>query len=101
MAAMNFWPPHARPRHFIENTPITLILSPWSNDRQGQLVAVRRGRPVHAGACAHVLGMDGGKLKVGRMVGTLTAMLTQVGWPALRSGWRCRCIEIPWGSRHP
>lgn len=31
------------------------------------------------GRVAHGFGMDGGSLKVGRMVGTLTTMLTQLG----------------------
>ena len=31
------------------------------------------------GRVAHGFGMDGGKAQVGRMVGTLTTMLTQLG----------------------
>lgn len=31
------------------------------------------------GRVLHAFGMDGGKLKVGRMIGTLTTMLTQLG----------------------
>jgi uncharacterized membrane protein YecN with MAPEG domain len=66
--------------NFIENTPIVLVLiavielsrpaSPWLACVAGVFVL---------GRVAHGLGMDGGALRLGRMLGTLTTMLTQLG----------------------
>lgn len=66
--------------NFIENTPIVLILI-------GAIEAARGPNPWLTGVAAlyilgrvaHGVGMDGGKLAVGRMIGTLITMLAQVG----------------------
>ena len=66
--------------NFVENAPFVLIL----------LAAIElsgRGEPWLAwvaalfiiGRVAHALGMDGGSLKLGRMIGTLISMLTLLG----------------------
>lgn len=66
--------------NFIENTPIVLVLiaavelargpNPW-------LMGVAAGYTL--GRVAHGVGMDGGVFGPGRMVGTLTTMLSQLG----------------------
>lgn len=66
--------------NYVENTAFVLILiaaielagagSWWLS-----LVAAA----YFIGRIAHGFGMDGGKLKVGRMIGTLVTMLTQLG----------------------
>lgn len=66
--------------NFIENTPITLALV-------AAIELARGGNPwlwavaglYLAGRVAHGVGMDGGALAAGRMIGTLTTMLTQAG----------------------
>jgi uncharacterized membrane protein YecN with MAPEG domain len=66
--------------NFIENAPIVLIL----------IALIEFARPLNLwlaivagvftlGRVAHGLGMDGGALGKGRMVGTLTTMLTLLG----------------------
>ena len=66
--------------NFIENTPIALIL----------FAVIEAARPMNLwlaiiacvfilGRVAHGVGMDGGTLGQGRMVGTLTTMLTLLG----------------------
>ncbi|WP_353229239.1 MAPEG family protein [Novosphingobium sp.] len=73
--------------NFIENAPIVLVLI-------ALVEAARPGNPVLAGVAvafilgriAHGLGMDGGAFGTGRMVGTLTTMLTLLGvgiWAAI------------------
>ena len=66
--------------NFIENVPLVLILIGLieAAGKAGAWLA-----PVGAifmlGRVLHGLGMDGGSLKWGRMIGTLTAFLTQIG----------------------
>ena len=66
--------------NFVENTPVVLVM----------IIAIEFARPGNAwltgvagvymlGRVAHGLGMDGSKLGVGRTVGTLVTMLTQLG----------------------
>lgn len=66
--------------NFAENTPLVLVMlaalelanmgNPW-------LLAV--GGVYSLGRVLHGVGMDGGALGWGRMIGTLTTMLTQLG----------------------
>ena len=66
--------------NFAENTPIVLVLiavielarlaNPW-------LMYI--GAVYSFSRLLHGLGMDGGKLAVGRMIGTLVTMVTQIG----------------------
>ena len=66
--------------NFAENVPLVLILI-------GLIEAAQKGgawlAPVGAafmlGRVFHGLGMDGGKLEWGRMVGTITTLLAEVG----------------------
>ena len=66
--------------NFIENTPLVLILI-------GVIEAAGKGAawlaPVGAvfmfGRVLHGIGMDGGNLQLGRMIGTLTSFLIQLG----------------------
>lgn len=66
--------------NFAENVPVTLILI-------GLIEAAGKGgvwlAPVGAvfmlGRVLHGLGMDGGSMQWGRMVGTITGFLTQIG----------------------
>jgi len=66
--------------NFIENAPLVLIL----------IGAIELSRPANVwlagvaalftfGRIAHGVGMDGGPLRVGRMIGTLITMLTLLG----------------------
>lgn len=66
--------------NFVENAPFVLILL-------GVIELSGRGDPWLAwvaglfiiGRIAHGFGMDGGSMKVGRMIGTLASMLTLLG----------------------
>ncbi|SHN52642.1 MAPEG family protein [Erythrobacter sanguineus] len=66
--------------NYVENTAFVLVLI-------GALELAGRGSwwlayvaaAYFIGRVAHGFGMDGGNLKVGRMIGTLTTMLVQVG----------------------
>ena len=66
--------------NYVENTAFVLVLI-------GAIELAGRGSwwlayvaaAYFIGRVAHGFGMDGGSLKVGRMIGTLTTMLTQLG----------------------
>ena len=66
--------------NYVENTAFVLVLI-------GAIELAGRGSwwlayvaaAYFLGRVAHGFGMDGGSLKVGRMIGTLTTMLTQLG----------------------
>jgi uncharacterized membrane protein YecN with MAPEG domain len=66
--------------NYVENTAFVLVLI-------GAIELAGRGSwwlayvaaAYFIGRVAHGFGMDGGSLKVGRMVGTLTTMLVQIG----------------------
>lgn len=65
--------------NFIENTPFVLILIAaleLSGVAQGQPWLLAIGVVYMLGRLAHGYGMDGGALRLGRMIGTLISMLT-------------------------
>lgn len=66
--------------NFIENVPLLLILIGLAEaaGKAGAWLAPV-GAVVMLGRVLHGLGMDGGSLAWGRMVGTLTTMLAQIG----------------------
>jgi len=66
--------------NFAENTPIVLILiAAIEMARLGNPWLAYVGAAYSLGRVLHALGMDGGKLQVGRMIGTMVTMLTQLG----------------------
>jgi uncharacterized protein len=66
--------------NFVENTPWVLALAAGIElaGKGGQWLAVV-GALYMIGRVAHGLGMDGGSLGMGRTIGVLISMLTQVG----------------------
>ncbi|MFM5883970.1 MAG: MAPEG family protein, partial [Novosphingobium sp.] len=66
--------------NFVENTPWVLFLIAGIElaGKGGQWLAIVGGLYM-LGRVAHGLGMDGTSLEKGRMVGTLTTMLSQLG----------------------
>jgi uncharacterized protein len=66
--------------NFVENTPWVLALAAGIElaGKGGQWLAVV-GALYMIGRVAHGLGMDGGSLAMGRTIGVLISMLTQVG----------------------
>lgn len=66
--------------NFAENTPIVLILlAGVEMARLGNPWLVYVGAAYSLGRVLHALGMDGGALGIGRSIGTLVTMLTQIG----------------------
>ncbi len=66
--------------NFIENTPIVLVLIALVEAaRPGNIYLAVIAGLYALGRVAHGVGMDGGALVKGRMVGTLTTMLTLLG----------------------
>jgi uncharacterized membrane protein YecN with MAPEG domain len=66
--------------NFVENTPFVLILIAGLElaGKGGQWLAIV-GAVYMLGRVGHGLGMDGGAMEKGRMVGTLTTMLSLIG----------------------
>ena len=66
--------------NFVENTPFVLILIAGLElaGKGGAWLPIVGGVYM-LGRVGHGLGMDGGSLGIGRMIGTLTTMLTLVG----------------------
>ncbi|WP_423142637.1 MAPEG family protein [Parablastomonas sp. CN1-191] len=66
--------------NFAENTPwvLALVLTIELAGKGGQWLPLVAAAYV-AGRVAHALGMDGAGFAAGRMIGTITTMLTQVG----------------------
>lgn len=66
--------------NFIENTPITLILiAVIEMTGKGSWWLSIVGAVFMLGRVTHGLGMDGGRFKLGRTFGALTAILIQLG----------------------
>ena len=66
--------------NFIENTPLVLILlGAIELARLDNIWLLYIGAAYSIGRVLHGLGMDGGAFGVGRMIGTLVTMLTQLG----------------------
>ncbi|MCR9181048.1 MAG: MAPEG family protein [Erythrobacteraceae bacterium] len=66
--------------NYVENTAFVLVLiGAIELAGQGSWWLAYVAAAYFIGRVAHGFGMDGGNLKVGRMVGTLTTMLVQVG----------------------
>lgn len=66
--------------NFIENTPIVLLLlAAIELARLDNVWLLYIGAAYSIGRVLHGLGMDGGAFGVGRMIGTLVTMLTQLG----------------------
>lgn len=66
--------------NFAENTPVVLILlAGVEMARLGNLWLMYVGAAYSIGRVLHGLGMDGGTFGVGRTIGTLITMLTQIG----------------------
>jgi uncharacterized membrane protein YecN with MAPEG domain len=66
--------------NFIENAPIVLVMIAaleFAHPASAALAAV--AGVFMLGRVAHGLGMDGGSLGVGRMIGTIITLLTQLG----------------------
>lgn len=66
--------------NFAEYTPfvVLLVAAVELSGKGGQWLAYVAGAFL-LGRVAHALGMDGGKLEVGRMIGTMLTMLTLLG----------------------
>lgn len=66
--------------NFIENTPIALILiAVVELSSKGSWWLSILGAVFMLGRVTHGLGMDGGRFKLGRTFGALTAIVTQLG----------------------
>lgn len=66
--------------NFVENTAFVLVLiAVIELAGRGSWWLAYVAAAYFIGRVAHGFGMDGGNLKVGRMIGTLTTMLTQLG----------------------
>lgn len=66
--------------NFVENTPwVLLLIAGIELAGKGGAWLAPVGALFMLGRVAHGLGMDGTNLEKGRMVGTLTTMLTQLG----------------------
>ncbi|MDP4605013.1 MAG: MAPEG family protein [Erythrobacter sp.] len=66
--------------NYVENTAFVLVLiAAIELAGKGSWWLAYVAAVYFLGRVAHGFGMDGGSLKVGRMIGTLTTMLTQLG----------------------
>jgi uncharacterized membrane protein YecN with MAPEG domain len=66
--------------NYVENTAFVLVLiAAIELAGKGSWWLAYVGAAYFLGRVAHGFGMDGGKAKVGRMIGTLTTMLIQLG----------------------
>jgi hypothetical protein len=66
--------------NYVENTAFVLVLlAAIELAGKGSWWLAYVAAAYFIGRVAHGFGMDGGSLKVGRMVGTLTTMLVQIG----------------------
>lgn len=66
--------------NYVENTAFVLaLIAAIELAGQGSWWLAYVAAAYFIGRVAHGFGMDGGSLKVGRMIGTLTTMLTQLG----------------------
>lgn len=66
--------------NFAENTPVVLVmLAAIEFARLGNPYLIYIGAAYSIGRVLHALGMDGGSFGIGRTIGTLITMLTQLG----------------------
>lgn len=66
--------------NYVENTAFVLVLiAAIELAGKGSWWLAYVGAAYFIGRLAHGFGMDGGRLQAGRLVGTLTTMLTQLG----------------------
>ena len=73
--------------NFIENAPLVLVLiGAIELARPGNTILAAVAAVFIVGRVLHGLGMDGGSFAIGRMIGTLSSLLIQLGlsvWAAL------------------
>ena len=73
--------------NFIENAPLVLVLiGAIELARPGNMILAAIAAIFIVGRVLHGLGMDGGSFAVGRVIGTLSSLLIQLGlsvWAAL------------------